>query len=882
MDKVRVHEIAAELAAHSKDVIDKAIELGLDVKSAQSTLTMEEAEKLMNYVMNAPKRPAAKKPAAKIETPKVEEAQEEVKPAPEKLTEKEEEKTVVPEKADSVKEEVATKEDVVTKEKVATPTEEVVADKVPEEKKPVSVQQRRKGLTIVRKKKPAVAATSQKTTETFYKNEVISSNYGKLSDEAKAELANKKKKSQRKVDTSKQDHGHKMDLDTGFGEGGYDIDTEQIQLIDYRDEQARIDIQEQLKKEQEEQRIKRAQQQAAGGKKFVYNKNRNISRGSRKRRKRKPEEGENAHVSSIEIPEDVRVYEFAEKINKTVSEVITVLFNLGMMVTKNDFLGKDEIEILAEEFDVEVHTIDLTEEFNYEQDYDENDEHDDKDSIERAPIVTIMGHVDHGKTSLLDYIRSSRVAAREAGGITQHIGAYSVDKNGKMITFLDTPGHAAFSAMRQRGADVTDIIIIVVAADDGVKPQTKEAVKQAQESGAPIIVALNKMDKEGAQPDMVKGQMAELGLNPTDWGGSVDFVPLSAKTGDGVEDLLEHILIQTEVLELRANPKQRAKATVVESSIEKGRGPVATIVMQNGTLSIGDFIVSAASSGRVKAMMNSDKKPVKSVGPSETCVVVGLDTVPGSGEILISTDTDKEAKEYAEKRYEHDRHKELSISTKTSLDELSALIAEGNLKALKVILKADVHGSLEAIKTSLETLRNDEVKIQIISSAVGGITQNDVDLASNSENVVILGFNVRPTGSVNASAKQRGVEIKTYSVIYEMIDDMTSILSGMMTRKVREDNTGQATIKEIFSTPKGKIAGCTVDDGKVIRGGKIRVIRDGVVLHVTTVLSLRRFKDEVKEIGKGYECGIALEGFNDLEVGDVFETFIEVEEKAKL
>ena len=868
MDKVRIHEIAKELAAHSKDVVEKATEMGLDVKSAQSSITMEEAEKLMNFIMTSPKKSSAPKKSPEA-APTVD-AETQEKPAETKAEE------APVKKAD---------EKVATEEKpVATEAVKVAEAKVTPVVKKDGSETRRKGLTIVKKKRPASTSGSNSgSSASVSRDEKFKSSYGNMSAAARAELENKKKKASRHHEATKHESGEKIDIiGAKFSEHGYDIEEEQVQLIDYRDEEAKLDLQEQLKKEQEEQRARRAAQTGQKKRGNNFNQNRTLSRGSRKKRRKKPEE-EKAQVSSIEIPEDIRVYEFADKINKTVSEVITVLFNLGMMVTKNDFLGKDEIEILAEEFEVEVHTIDLTEDFDYEQDYHEDDEHADDDAVERAPIVTIMGHVDHGKTSLLDYIRESRVAAREAGGITQHIGAYSVEKNGKPITFLDTPGHAAFSAMRQRGADITDIIIIVVAADDGVKPQTIEAIKHAKESGAPIIVAMNKIDKEGVQIDMVKGQMAENGLNPSDWGGDTEYVPLSAKTGEGVEDLLANILVQAEVLELKANPKHRAKATVVESTIEKGRGPVATIVMQNGTLSIGDFIVSAASSGRVKAMLDSNKKMITSVGPSETCVVVGLDKVPAAGEVLISTDTDKEAKEYAEKRHEHDRHKELSVSMKSSLDELSALIAEGNLSALKIILKADVHGSLEAIKSSLEVLRNDEVKVQIISSAVGGITQNDVDLAANSENVVILGFNVRPTGTVNASAKQKGVEIKTYSIIYEMIDDITAILSGMMSKVVREENTGQATIKEIFSVPKGgKVAGCMVDSGKVVRGGKIRIIRDGVVMHVSEVSSLRRFKDEVKDVGKGYECGIMLSDYNEIEVGDVFETFIEIEEIAEL
>ena len=859
MDKVRIHEIAKELAAHSKDVLGKAIEMGLDVKSAQSTLTMQEADKLMHFITDAPKVVAKPTPTVK----KVEK-----------------EETAIAETSASTETKVVSS----TQEPVKTAdTKEATAVVEPAKDAPVltpRVEPKKRGLKIVKKKRPAVVAP-EVPTRTIATQETHQTNYGKMSDEARKELENRRKKSARRADHSKQEHGKSIDILGGGEIATFDIEEEQVVLIDYRDEQAKIDLAEQLKKEADALKALRAKQQQNGGQRRPnFNQNRSISRGGRKKRRRKVEDAEQEIVTSIEIPEDIRVYEFAEKINRGISEVITVLFNLGMMVTKNDFLGKDEIEILAEEFEVEVHTIDLTDEFNYEKEYE--DEGDDKDAVERAPIVTIMGHVDHGKTSLLDSIRTSRIANKEAVGITQHIGAYSVVKNDKLITFLDTPGHAAFSAMRSRGAEVTDIIIIVVAADDGVKPQTLEAIKHAKASGAPIIVAMNKMDKPEANPDLVKGQMAEHDLNPSDWGGDIEFIPVSAKTGEGIEDLLENILVQAEVLELKANPALKAKATIVESTIEKGRGPVATIIMQNGTLRVGDNIVAAASYGRVKAMLDENKKPIQEVGPSQTCVVVGLDVVPASGEILISTTSDKEAKEFANKRHEHDRHKELSQSTKTSLDELSAMIAEGNLKALKVILKADVHGSLEAIRESLETLRNDEVKITIISSAVGGITQNDVDLARNSENVFILGFNVRPTGAVKASAKQAGVEIKTYSIIYEMIDDMTAVLSGMMSKVMREENTGQASIKEVFSIPGGKVAGCMVDDGKIVRGGKIRVIRDGVVLHVTTVSSLRRFKDEVKDVGKGYECGIVLDGYNDIVAGDVFETFIEIEEKAEL
>ena len=490
-----------------------------------------------------------------------------------------------------------------------------------------------------------------------------------------------------------------------------------------------------------------------------------------------------------------------------------------------------------------------------------------------------MGHVDHGKTTLLDAIRKAKIADNEAGGITQHIGAYTINQHGKDITFIDTPGHAAFGAMRQRGTDVTDIIIIVVAADDGVKPQTVEVVKMAQESGAPVIVALNKMDKESANPDMVKGQMAELGLNPVDWGGDTEFVPVSAKSGMGLDDLLENILLTAEMLELKANPKLKAKAAVVESSLEKGRGAVATVIVQNGTLKVGDNVVCGSSYGRVKALINEHGKQVKSVAPSHTSVVVGLNEVPSSGEIMVAVENDKEAKEYARKRYEYERNKELSKSTKSTLEDMTAMIAEGKLKTLKVVLKTDVHGSLEAIRSSLEELRNDEVKISIISSGVGGITEGDVELVANSENCALLGFNVRPTGTVKALAKQKSVDIRTYSIIYQLLDDMTGMLTGMMTPKFTEENTGQAEVRDVFKSPKGMVAGCVVVDGKLIRGGLVRVIRNGVVAFEGELISLRRFKDDVEEVGNGYECGVIISNYDDVVVGDVIETFKKVKQE---
>ena len=458
-----------------------------------------------------------------------------------------------------------------------------------------------------------------------------------------------------------------------------------------------------------------------------------------------------------------------------------------------------------------------------------------------------------------------------------------VEKNGRNITFIDTPGHEAFTSMRARGAEVTDIVIIVVAADDGVKPQTKEAVNHAKAAGVPIIIAINKMDKENANPDLVKTGLSELDIMPTEWGGSYEFVPISAKTGMGIEDLLEIVLLQADLLELKADKTRQAKATIIESSLQKGRGPVATVIVQNGTLKVGDTVVAGVAYGKVRALNDDKGKKLSSIAPGECGVIIGLSEVPEAGETLIGVGSDKEAREYASRIYEHQRQKELSKSTKVTIDELSAKIAEGELKSLPVIVKADVVGSVEAIKSSLEKLRNDEVKVDIIHSGVGGITQNDVGLASASENCVILGFNIRPTGEVKEKAKERGVEIKTYNVIYNLLDDVKAILGGLMSPIIREEDLGQAEIRQVINVPKiGQIAGCMVTEGSIQRGAKIRVIRDGVVVFEGNISSLKRFKDDAKEVAKGFECGVGIDGYNDMRVGDFIESFKEKEEQATL
>lgn len=886
-DTVRVYEIAEEAGASSQDVIAKAKDLGIELKSPQTAVSYEDAEEITKYMMTGKSERLATKPAKVKKVVKKEEVKKETE---EIETPKEKIETVQKVEKEIIKKPELKKVEISKPISKAPQKSEEESENL---ENPNKIVPKRKGLVIIKKKRPKEEELEeqQTITENQSKKQMksLSEILGGVDDEEKSynDTRNKEnddikkqkaKKEKKKPLIKTQDHGKKLDVDREYSDEFTSSEDsllgEEIVLLD-------MDLSDSYKifDEPKPQNIvnqSRSSKPAAFG-----NVPQGLKRG--KRKKRIVRSQEKAEITSVTIPEDIRVYEFAEACGKSPAEVITVLFSLGMMVTKNDFLKQDELEILGEEFGIEVTVKDALEDVNYVETYNDEEDIDTSSFVTRPPVVTIMGHVDHGKTSLLDKIRSSKVAAGEAGGITQHITSYTVTKNGQEITFVDTPGHAAFSAMRARGANVTDIIIIVVAADDGVKMQTEEVISHAKASGCPIIVAMNKMDKETANPDMVKAQMAEKGLTPIDWGGDIEFIGVSARTGDGIEDLLENILLQAEILELKADPKAKAKATVIEASLEKGRGPVANVIVQNGTLKIGDNIVCDTTFGRVKAITDDNGKPVKELGLSQTGTVLGLNEVPTTGSVLVAMDTEKEVREIATTRAEHARAKELSKSTKVSLEEMSGLIAEGKIKQLPVIIKADVGGSLEAIKGSLEKIANDEVKVKVVHAAVGGITESDLVLAGASGECIILGFNVRPTGSVKAKAKADGVTINTYSIIYDLIDDVKHALSGMMSAVIREENTGQAEVRDTFVVPKvGTVAGCLVTDGKVIRGGHARIIRDGVVTYTGKISSLKRFKDDVKEVANGYECGIMFDKFNDIKVGDFIETFIQIEEKVSV
>ncbi|WP_442847365.1 translation initiation factor IF-2 [Leeuwenhoekiella sp. H156] len=580
----------------------------------------------------------------------------------------------------------------------------------------------------------------------------------------------------------------------------------------------------------------------------------------------------------LKVTEFVTVSEVATMMDVSVTQIISACMSLGMMVTMNQRLDAETLSIVADEFGYEVEFVnaDIEESIAVQVDAPE-------DLKPRAPIVTVMGHVDHGKTSLLDYIREENVIAGESGGITQHIGAYGVTlKNGQKIAFLDTPGHEAFTAMRARGAQVTDIAIIVVAADDDVMPQTKEAISHAQAAGVPIIFAINKVDKPTANPEKIKEQLAGMNLLVEDWGGKIQSHDISAKTGQGVEELLEKVLLEAEILELKANPDRRANGTVVEAFLDRGRGYVSTVLVQSGTLKIGDYVLAGTNSGKIKAMHDERGKEVKEAGPATPVSILGLDGAPQAGDKFNVMEDEREAKDIANKRTQLQREQSVRTQKHITLDEIGRRIALGDFKELNIILKGDVDGSVEALTDSFGKLSTEEIVVNIIHKGVGAITESDVLLASASD-AIIIGFNVRPAGNARQVADKEEIDIRTYSIIYDAINDLKDAMEGMLSPVMKEEITGTAEIRETFKISKiGTIAGCMVTSGKIYRNSGVRLIRDGVVVYTGELASLKRFKDDVKEVSKGYDCGMQIKNYNDIREGDIVEAYQEVAVKKKL
>ena len=602
-----------------------------------------------------------------------------------------------------------------------------------------------------------------------------------------------------------------------------------------------------------------------------FNKNSRIPKALQKPAPQPKQEEKKPEVKEITLPEKMTIRELAEAMKMQPSVIVKKLFMQGMMVTVNHEIDFEKAQEIALEYDIIAEPeekVDVIEELLKE------DEEDEKDMVSRPPVVCVMGHVDHGKTSLLDAIRKTNVTRGEAGGITQHIGASVVEVGGQKITFLDTPGHEAFTAMRMRGANSTDIAVLVVAADDGVMPQTVEAISHAKAAGVEIIVAINKIDKPSANIERVKQELSEYELIPEDWGGSTIFVPVSAHTGEGIDTLLEMILLTAEVCELKANPNRSARGLVIEAQLDKGKGPVATILVQKGTLHVGDFIAAGACNGKVRAMMDDKGRRIKEAGPSTPVEILGLGDVPNAGEILLAFDSDKEAKNFAGAFVSENKNRLLEETKgKLSLDNLFDQIQASDLKELPLIVKADVQGSVEAVKQSLTKLSNEEVVVKVIHGGVGAINESDVSLAATS-NAIIIGFNVRPDAVAKAEAEQAGVEMRMYRVIYDAINDVSDAMKGMLAPKVREVALGEAQVRQVYKISSvGTVSGCRVTSGKITRDAQLRLVRDGIVICEDAIASLKRFKDDAKEVAEGYECGITLQKFSDVKEGDVFECF---------
>ena len=600
---------------------------------------------------------------------------------------------------------------------------------------------------------------------------------------------------------------------------------------------------------------------APTGKKEKFN-NRNNRRGQL-------EKARNAQLK-ISIPDEITVGELATRLKQNVAKVVAKFMQMGEMHAASDVIDFDSAALIAEEFHAKVeHEVHVSiEERLFTQEEDSADQ-----LVERPPVVVVMGHVDHGKTSILDRIRSTNVTAGEAGGITQAIGAYQVNVNGSPVTFLDTPGHEAFTAMRARGADMTDIAVLVVAADDGIMPQTIESINHAKAANVKLIVAINKMDKPTANPERVKEQLTKYEIVPEDWGGETACIPVSAATGAGIQDLLERIVLEAEVMELKANPNRRAKGAVVEARLDKGQGTIATLLVQNGTLHKGDCLIAGTAVGRVRTMRNDKGVEIESAGPSTPVEITGLTEVPTAGDIFEAVEDERLARELADKRTTEAKEKQFAAYTKVTLDNLFDQMAQNDMKELPIVVKADVQGSAEAVKQSLEKLSNDEVRVRVIHAGVGAISKSDVSLADAS-NAIIIGFNVRPDAVAKAEAEQAGVEMRMYRVIYDAINDVSDAMKGMLAPKVREVALGEAQVRQVYKISSvGTVSGCRVTSGKITRDAQLRLVRDGIVICEDAIASLKRFKDDAKEVAEGYECGITLQKFSDVKEGDVFECF---------
>ena len=941
MDKIKVHELAKKLKVNSKDVIEKASKLGIELKSHLSTITQEEAEKITKSMGKTEKEKNEVKKEIVSEQPVImrrtviindeDEKKNEQKAKTRKndvgFVEKNRKKdyNIVYRNKQSKPMSVAELFGIQKKEKEEPKVEEVKKEEKPVEKKVEKVQETVKEEVIEKEKKVVeekkvmreeVAKKPsnfrQERNNNYNNNRNHNNNGFQRNNNGNNNGGNYNNRNNNY--NNRNNNFQRNNNGNGYNNGGYnrnnnnnrklddkgiDKKINNIMAVDIVEKENVIEysnraIDKQKSNRQfEEQRTKKQTKKKGRNEDISSGKLRTLKQESklsnvdmfdyydlstqRGRRSEKKGKQENRNkqkifkLTEITIPSVISVKDLAAEMKVTSGDLITKLLNLGVMATINKEIDFDIAYLAASEFGITAKKKDVKTD---EEILFDDSEDREEDLITRPPVVVVMGHVDHGKTSLLDAVRKTNVIQGEAGGITQHIGAYKVNVNGREITFLDTPGHEAFTSMRARGAQITDIAILVVAANDGVMPQTVEAINHAKAAEIPIIVAVNKMDLPGANIEKVKEGLTEYGLVPEEWGGETIFVPISAKKGEGIDNLLEMVLLQADMLELKANPNKQAKGTVIEARLDKSRGPVTTMLVQRGTLDAGDTIVVGSSIGRIRTMTNDKGKKVKSAGPSTPVEITGLTTVPNAGDTFYEVKDEKTAKHLIERRKVQEREKALNATSMVTLDDLYSQIEQGKLKQLNLIVKADVQGSVEAVKQALEKLSNEEVRVRVIHSNVGAINETDVTLAKVS-NAIVIGFNVRPDPIAKMEAEKDGVEIKLYSVIYNAIEDVESAMKGMLDPEFKEVVIGNAEVRQTFKVSNvGTIAGCYVTDGKIARNSIVRVIRDNVVLHEGKLVSLKRFKDDVKEVAYGYECGVQIENYNDIVEGDVIEAHV--------
>ncbi|NLT08634.1 MAG: translation initiation factor IF-2 [Ruminococcus sp.] len=880
--KIKLSDAAKDISVSSQELIDYFASTGDNKKKAGSSLTEDEMNKVLEHYTKlhevtsfdeyfasvnearpakkaeaeeskaAPAKKTEKKPEKKAEAPKAPEKKPEKKPeapkAPEKKPEVKAEAPKAPEKKPEVKQE---------------------APKAPEKKPEVKAE-----APKAPEKKPEVKAEAPKAPE---KKPEVKQEAPKAPEKKPEQAPQKPKKNDKKKEQAKaQDRGERTKFNASFSSETAQTST-QRRTVDTRGSYVDLDKYneryDQMATSNKHKNDNYSSKKQKINQKSAQRSRQQFSKKESEAEKLKRLELERARKQQLKvlIPDSITVGELATRLKATATDVIKQLMKLGVMASINQEIDFDTASLVADEMGAKVEKeVIVTIEERLIDDTDD----DDTNLQPRCPVVVVMGHVDHGKTSILDRIRNAHVAAGEAGGITQHIGAYQVNINGQDITFLDTPGHEAFTSMRARGANITDIAILVVAADDGIMPQTVESINHAKAAGVSIIVAINKMDKEGANPDRIKEELTKYDLVCEDWGGDVICVPVSAKTGDGIDELLENVLLVAEVKELKANPDRLAKGTVIEARLDKGRGPIATLLVQNGTLKQGDVLIAGTAVGRVRVMTNDKGRTVKSAGPSVPVEITGLAEVPSAGDIFNAVEDERLARELVEQRKHEQKQEQFNAYRKVTLDNLFSQIAEGEIKELPIIVKADVQGSVEAVKQSLEKLSNNEVRVRVIHGAVGAVKESDVMLA-NASNAIIVGFNVRPDPVAAENAARDGVDIRLYRIIYDAIEEISTAMKGMLAPKFRDVELGRVEVRQVYKISNvGMVAGSYVLSGKATRGCQVRVVRDGIIIADDKISGLKRFKDDVKDVAEGYECGISLEKFSDVKEGDIFETYM--------